>query len=121
MTSRPAVPPGWPARLPPAGAPGWRRAATAWLLDQCPAEYRGYPVLTRHPIALARLAGLHLQASADACRQAVATARSDLADDLPPPALTEVLEALETEQARLLAAARAAVLVQRALRDRRHP
>jgi hypothetical protein len=111
-------PPGWPARLPPAGAPGWRQAAVGWLLDRCPPDYRGQPALTRHPVALARLAVLHLQASVQAGRQAIATARSDLADQLPPDAVSAVIEAVETEQARLIAAGRAALLIEAALRDK---
>jgi hypothetical protein len=112
-------PPGWPAGVPPAGVPDWRRAAVNWLLDQCPADYRGYPALTRHPVALARLAVLHLQFSVQACRQALGSARAELSDQLPPDALAQVLEVLETEQGRLLAAGRSAALIEQALRDRR--
>jgi hypothetical protein len=119
MAGRGAGPPGWPAQLPPAGAPGWRQAATGWLLDQCPAEYRGYPVVLRHPVALARLATLHLQFSVQACRQAIGSSRAELGDQLPPEAVAQLIEALETEQARLIAAGRAAALVELALRDRR--
>jgi hypothetical protein len=113
------LPPGWPRGLPPAGAPDWRRAASGWLLDHCPPDYRGHPVITRHPVALARLAVLHLQGSVQACREATATARAALGDQLPPEALSALLEALEVELARLLAAGRAARLVEQALRDTR--
>ena len=119
--SRPAGagPPGWPAQVRPPGAPGWQRTAVAWLLDLCPADYRGHPVLARHPVALARLAVLHLDAGLQAGRRALATARADLSELLPPPALAEVIEAIEIEQARLLAARRGADLVEQALRGRR--
>jgi len=117
MTRPGAGPPGWPVQVLPAGAPGWRRSAVGWLLDHCPPDYRGHPVLQRHPVALAWLAVLHLQASLQGCRQAIATVRADLGDQLPPDALSAVLEALETEQARLLATGRAAGLVERSLRD----
>lgn len=117
MTSPARVPPGWPAGVPPAGAPHWRRAATGWLLDQCPPDYRGHPVVVRHPVALARLAVLHLAGSVQACREAIATARADLGDVLPPQAVTALLEALEVELARLLAAGRSARLLEQALRD----
>ena len=109
------VPPGWPRQVPPAGAPGWERAAVGWLLDLCPPDYRGYPVLARHPKALARLAALHVAAAAEGCRRALSTARADLGPVLPPPALAEILAALEAEQVRLLAAERAVGLVERAL------
>ena len=90
-----------------------------WLLDLCPAEYRAYSVLGRHPQALARLAALHVHAAAEACRRGLATARADLGPTLPPPALDEVLEALEAEQARLIAAGRGVALVEQALSGRR--
>jgi hypothetical protein len=45
----------------------------------------------------------------------MSTARAELGPVLPPPALAEVLAALETEQARLLAAERAVGLVEQAL------
>ncbi len=117
MTRPSSVPPGWPAGVPAAGAPEWRRAATGWLLDHCPPDYRGHPVILRHPVALARLAVLHLTGSVQACREAIATVRADLGDRLPPQALDALLEALETELARLLAAGRSARLVEQALRD----
>jgi hypothetical protein len=120
--TRPAqVPPGWPGGVPPAGAPGWRRAATGWLLDQCPPDYRGHLVITRHPVALVRLAVLHLTGSVHAVREAIATARAELGDRLPPQTLEALLEALETELARLLAAGRSARLLEQALRDVRVP
>lgn len=89
-----------------------------WLLDQCPADYRGYPVLTRHPLALVHLARYHVEAQLQANRQALATVRVRLRD-LPPPALGEVVETLEREQARLAAAIRGLGLVGRALRGGR--
>lgn len=111
------MPPGWPPGVPPAGAPQWRRAATGWLLDQCPADYRGHPVIVRHPVVLARLAVLHLTGSVHATREAIATARAELADRLPPQTLDALLEALEVELARSLAAGRSARLLEQALRD----
>jgi hypothetical protein len=112
-------PPGWPQAVHPPGAPEWAHGAVAWLLDLCPAEYRGYPVLTRYPVALARLAGLHVDAGLQAGRRALATARVDLADAVPPPAIGEVIEALEVEQARLLAARGGVLLVEQALAGKR--
>ncbi len=114
------VPPGWPVQVRPAGTPQWERSAVAWLLDLCPPDYRGHAVLQRHPVALARLAALHVEAGVHAGRRALATARSDLADDLTPGAMTELLEAVEAEEARLVAARRAVGLVEEALRGHRY-
>ncbi|MFZ0531016.1 MAG: hypothetical protein WAL91_10840, partial [Propionicimonas sp.] len=50
------APPGWPDRVRPPEAPDWERTAVAFLFDCCPADYRGYPVLRRHPVVLARFA-----------------------------------------------------------------
>jgi hypothetical protein len=113
------APPGWPASVPPPDVEGWRRRAVGWLLDLCPPDYRGYPVLTRYPAALARLAAHHVTAQLHAQQQATATVRADLAGQVPPAAVEAVLEALEAEQARLLAAQRAVRLVEEALRGRR--
>lgn len=114
------APPGWPRGVPPPDAEGWRRRAVGWLLDQCPADYRSYPVLQRHPVALARLAALHVTAQVEAQRRATATVRADLRGQVSAGVVDEVLEALDAEQARLLAAQRAVGLVEDALRGRRY-
>jgi hypothetical protein len=114
------LPPGWPPTVRPPGAPGWERSAVAWLLDQCPPDFRGYPVLQRYPVALARLAGHHVDAGLQAGQRGLATFRAELADDLPATAMAWLLEALEAEQARLIAARRAIGLIEDALRGRRY-
>lgn len=114
------TPPGWPVAVRPAGAPDWERTAVGWLLDQCPPEYRGYPVITRHAVALAWLAGHHADAGLHAVRAALATARADVGDQLSPPATEELLEVLESEQARLIAVRRATGLIGEALRGHRY-
>jgi hypothetical protein len=88
----------------------------SWLLDQCPPEYRGYPVITRHPVALAWLTGRHVDAALAANRTALASVRGEVADDLTPSALHDLIEALQAEQVRLIAVRRAVGLVQDALR-----
>ncbi|HET9654224.1 MAG TPA: hypothetical protein VFP72_02645 [Kineosporiaceae bacterium] len=115
MNDRARTPAGWPAGVRPPGDPEWRRSAVGWLLDQCPADYRGYPVLARHPVALLHLAVHHVGAQLQANRQALAGARSRLRE-LPPPALAEVVEVLELEQVRLQAATRGLTLVAEAMR-----
>ena len=117
---RAALPPGWPPQVRPPGTPDWDRTATEWLLDLCPPDFRGYPVLRRHPLALARLAAHHVEGARRACAAALASARTELSGDLDARTLTEVLEVLETEQARLLAAGRAVGLVDDALRGRKY-
>jgi hypothetical protein len=100
--------------------PQWQRSAVGWLLDLCPPDYRGYPVLQRYPVALARLAAHQVEASTRAAARALATARADLGQDLPVPAMALFIEAVEVEQARLLGAARAVSLIEDALRGRRY-
>ncbi|MGZ4627202.1 MAG: hypothetical protein ACXV3S_13090, partial [Kineosporiaceae bacterium] len=90
--------------------------ALNWLLDLCPPDYRGYSVLPRHPAVLAWLAGHHVEGQLHATRRALATARAELAGVVPPPAVAEALEVVESEEARLLAAQRGLLLVGQALR-----
>jgi hypothetical protein len=116
VSERSQVPPGWPAAVRPPGAPHWEGTALNWLLDLCPADYRGHPVLSRYPALLAWLAGHHLRGQLQATRRALATARADLADVVQPPALAEVLEVVESEEARILAAQRGLTLISQALR-----
>ena len=113
------APAGWPGEVRPPGVPGWERSAVAWLLDLAPADYRGYGVLTGHPVALAVVVGHHVQAQRTGARSALAGARRELADAMPPPALDALLEALAQEEARLAAAHRGVGLVEQALRGRR--
>jgi len=113
------VPPGWPSQVPPAGAEGWEQAALAWLLDLCPPDYRAHPVLVRHPLVLAVLAGHHVRVQVAGQHRAVATLRTDLAGAVPPDVVERTLVALEHEQVRLMAAERGVALVEEALRGRR--
>ena len=114
------TPPGWPAEVPPPGVPDWEQAAAQWLLDLCPADFRGYPVLRRHPLALAWLAGRHVEASRQAMATALSRGRAELSESLPPGVVVDVLQTVEREQARLLAAARAVGLIEQALRGHRY-
>jgi hypothetical protein len=114
------MPPGWPDRVRPPDSPDWQHSAVGWLLDQCPPEYRGYPVVVRHPLALAKLAAQHTGAAEEAVRRALATVRAELTGDLPAPAMAELIEVLQAEQVRLIAARRAVGLLEEALRGRRY-
>ena len=90
----------------------------AWLLDVVPPDYRLHGVLQRHPIALATLARRHLAACVEGARQGYRTARAELADVLPVSGVDAVLAAYRSEGHRLVTAARAADLVERALRGK---
>lgn len=109
------VPPGWPPEVRPPGAPGFEQSAVAWLLDQCPADFRAYAAWRRHPRALAWVACTHVDAQVSAMRQAYRNARVELGDQLTPTALRDVLGDLEVEGLRLRAVARSAALVRDAL------
>src|SRR6476661_4747966 len=112
------VPPGWPTGVHPPGSEGFERTAVAWLLDVVPPDYRLHGVLQRHPIALATLARRHLAACVEGARQGYRTARTELGDILPVSGVDAVLAAYRSEGHRLVTAACAADLVERALRGK---
>lgn len=114
-----AVPPGWPPEVLPPQAPEWEHSAVAWLLDQCPPDYRAYDVLRAHPVVLARFARQHVESAVEAARQGIRTARSDLRDLVSPEAVEAVLGAYDREGRRLVQVGRAVALVEAALRGER--
>lgn len=89
-----------------------------WLLDQCPPDYRSYPGWRKHPVALAWLAGHHLDAQVVAMRQAWREARVAIGPHVPAKALSEILGHIEAEGIRLIAASRSARLLHEALRGK---
>jgi hypothetical protein len=113
------TPPGWPEQVRPPGAPAWERTATDWLLDICPPEFRGYPVLRRHEVVLARFAVLHVEACQAAVRRGLSEARAALREVADPDTVEAAITVLLAEDARLLAERRAVGLVEEALRGRR--
>lgn len=113
------VPPGWPRPVRPPGAPDWERTAAAWLLDICPPEFRGYPLLRRHEVVLARFAVLHVEACQAAVRRGLSEARAVLRDVVDPDTVEAAVITWQAEEARLLAERRAVGLVEEALRGRR--
>ena len=117
--STPYVPPGWPPQVRPPDAPGWERTAVAWLLDLCPPEYRGYSVLRRHDVVLARFALLHVEGGQAAVRRGLSEARAVLRGVADPDTVDRAIVAWQAEEARLLAERRAVLLVEEALRGRR--
>jgi hypothetical protein len=104
--------------VPPAQTPGWEERAVLWLLDQCPPDYRSYAGWRRHPIALAWLAGRHLDGQVVAMREAWREARVAIGPDVPPEALAEILTQIEKEGMRLRAAGRSAALLHEALQGK---
>ena len=110
------IPPGWPAGVHPPGSEDFESTAVGWLLDVVPPDYRLHGVLRRYPVALAALARYHSKACVEGARQGYRTARTELADVLPPHAIDTVLAAYRKEGARLAATAEAVDLVERALR-----
>src|SRR5262249_13947559 len=112
------LPPGWPTGVHPPGSEEFERTAVAWLLDVVPPDYRLHGVLQRHPIALATLARRHLTACVEGARQGYRTARTELGGVLPVSGLDAVLAAYRSEGRRLVNIARAADLVERALRGK---
>lgn len=108
-------PPGWPPRVRPPGATGWQGDVAGWLLDQCPPEYRGHPVLRRHPAVLAWLAELHVRAELAAMREAYRHARVEMDELLPAGSLEALLVCLEREGMRLRGVERSVGLVREAL------
>ena len=110
------IPPGWPAGVHPPGSDEFESTAIGWLLDVVPPDYRLHGVLRRYPVALATMARHHSKACVEGARQGYRTARTELAEALPPHALDSVLAAYRKEGARFAATARAVGLVERALR-----
>ncbi len=90
-----------------------------WLLDQCPADYRGHEVLRRHPEVLARFAAHHVDSALEGARAAYAGARRELRERVDPEVLDAALRVLEAEGARLARASREVALVEEALRGAR--
>jgi hypothetical protein len=113
------VPPGWPPEVLPPQAPDWERTAIAWLLDQCPPEYRSHDVLRSHPVVLARFAREHVDAAVAAARQGWRTVRADLRDVVPPEVVEAAVGAYDREGRRLVQVSRAVALVEAALRGER--
>ncbi|MGH3472982.1 MAG: hypothetical protein ACRDPG_13190 [Nocardioidaceae bacterium] len=112
-------PPGWPEPVRPPGAPRWEDTAIAWLLDQCPPDYRLYDGLRRHPVVLARFASLHNDACIEAAQRGISEARTVLRDVLPTESVEGAVAMWEREGARLLKVRRAVSLVEEAFRGRR--
>lgn len=111
------VPPGWPGTVRPPGSDGWLRSAETYLLDCCPPEYRGYQVLRRHPVVLARLAREFVASQLVATRTGLTGLRTSLAGFVDTPTVDQAAQVLQQEEARLVRVARGVDLIEQALRD----
>lgn len=110
------VPPGWPERVRPPGSPDWEQTASAFLLDCCPSDYRGYQVLRRHPVVLARFAAEFVESQVRASREGLAGVRTSLADHVAPEVVQAAVDAWEEQEARLARIRREVNLVEQSLR-----
>jgi hypothetical protein len=112
------TPPGWPSRVRPPGTPDWESTAAAFLLDCCPSDYRGYAVLRRHPVVLARFAAEFVESQVRASADGLAGVRTSLADHVAPEVVQSAAEAWAEQGARLVRLRREVALVEEALRGR---
>ena len=118
MTTPAYAPPGWPEQVPPAGVPEWEVAATAFLLDCCPADFRAYRVLRNHPVVLAQFAGHFVEGQVRATQEGLADVRTGLSRYVDPPVLAAAADAWLEQAARLARTRRAVALINDALRGR---
>lgn len=112
------TPPGWPEGVFPPGAPDWEKTAAAFLLDCCPADYRAYPVLRRHPVVLAEFAARYVEGQLRASRDGLAGVRERLGEVVGAQVVRGAVEAWEEQTARLVRRRRSVALVEEALRGR---
>ena len=116
MPAQGYVPTGWPDQVRPPGAPDWEATAVVFLLDCCPADYRGYPVLRRHPVVLARFAGEYVASQVQANANGLSQVRVDLADHVDVEVIQAAADAWAEQGARLARTRREVALVEEALR-----
>jgi hypothetical protein len=111
----PFRPPGWPDVVRPPGAEGWEEGAVAFLFDCCPADFRAYPVLRRHPMVLAQFAAHFVAGQCQSSRDGLAGIRTGLAGRVPAEAVEAAAQAWLEQAARLARTRRAVGLVEEAL------
>lgn len=112
------TPPGWPEAVRPPHAPDWEATATNFLLDSSPPEYRGYPVLRRHPVVLARFAAEHVESQLASCREGLGRVRANLGEYVSPEVVEAATQAWQELDASLRRRRREVALVEEALRGK---
>ena len=109
------MPAGWPEGVAPPGSERFEATAIEWLLSDLVPDLRASPV-RRYPVALAVIARRVTRGAVEGARDGYRTARTELGTALPPHAVDIALTAYRDQGRRLAAAAKAAELVERALR-----
>ncbi len=109
-------PPGWPATVRPPGSPEWEASAASFLLDCCPADFRSYSVLRRHPKVLARFAIAYVDAHLAANRSGLGGLRMALAGEVEPAVVEAAMDAWSEQGAKLVRQRREVGLVADGLR-----
>ena len=111
-------PPGWPDEVRPPGAPHWEQTAVAYLLDCCPADFRAYGVLRRHPLVLAQFAEHFVAGQCTAIEDGLAAVRTALKGRVRPDVVDDAAQVWLEQGARLMRTRRAVGLVAQALGGR---
>lgn len=112
------VPPGWPDQVRPPQVPQWEETAIAFLLDCCPADFRAYPVLRRHPVVLARFAAQFVESQLRAAQAGLGGVRTSLADQVTPEVIDSAVDAWQQQSAQLVRVRRSVALIEEALRGK---
>lgn len=110
------LPAGWPEGVVPPGMEDWERSATAFLFDCCPADFRAYPVLRRHPVVLAQFAAQFVEGQVRASEEGLERVRLSLRDQVEPPVVEEAVRSWQQELGRLRRVREGIALVDDALR-----
>ena len=110
------APPGWPDHVRPPGAPDWEESAVAFLFDCCPADFRAYPVLRRHPVVLARFAATFVAGQERSAAEGLAGIRTSVQGRVGAEVVESAAQAWLEQSARLTRTRRAVGLVEDALR-----
>jgi hypothetical protein len=87
----------------------------AFLFDCCPADFRAYPVLRRHPVVLARFAAEFVEGQRRAAEAGLAGVRTSLTHKVPPEVIEAAAQAWLEQSARLVRARRAVGLIEDAI------
>jgi len=114
--TRAYAPPGWPDGVRPPGAPDWEESVVAFLFDCCPADFRAYPVLRRHPVVLARFAATFVAGQCRSAAEGLAGIRTSLQGRVGAEVVESAAQAWLEQSARLTRTQRAVGLVEEALR-----
>ena len=88
----------------------------AFLFDCCPADFRAYPVLRRHPVVLARFAATFVAGQERSAAEGLAGIRTSVQGRVGAEVVESAAQAWLEQSARLTRTRRAVGLVEDALR-----